>query len=72
LEKIKEAEVIEVGRLDETDRENQGFGSSRTGIQELRRTEEPSTLEVLEVLNLKLRMVRGNKFRLTPIQMIRE
>jgi hypothetical protein len=34
LEKIKDVEVSEVEGLDNIERGNQGFGSSRTGIQE--------------------------------------
>jgi hypothetical protein len=45
LEKIKDVKILEVERLDDTEQGNQGFGSSRTGIQELRRTEESSILE---------------------------
>jgi deoxyuridine 5'-triphosphate nucleotidohydrolase len=45
LEKIKDVEVLEVERLDDTERGNQGFGSSGTGTQELRRMEESNTLE---------------------------
>jgi dUTP pyrophosphatase len=45
LEKIKDIEILEVERLDDTEQGNQGFGSSRTGTQELRRTEESNTLE---------------------------
>jgi Integrase zinc binding domain len=45
LEKIKDVKVLEVERLDDTEQGNQGFGSSRTGTQELRRMEESSTLE---------------------------
>jgi dUTP pyrophosphatase len=45
LEKIKDIEVIEVEKLDNTYRGNQGFGSSGTRIQELRRTKESNTLE---------------------------
>jgi dUTP pyrophosphatase len=45
LEKIKDVEVLEVERLDDTKRGNQGFGSSGTGTQELRRMEESNTLE---------------------------
>jgi deoxyuridine 5'-triphosphate nucleotidohydrolase len=45
LEKIKDVEVLEVERLDDTKQGNQGFGSSGIGTQELRRTEESSTLE---------------------------
>jgi hypothetical protein len=45
LEKIKEVEVLEIERLDNTKQENQGFGSTGTGTQELRRTEESNILE---------------------------
>jgi deoxyuridine 5'-triphosphate nucleotidohydrolase len=45
LEKIKDVKVIEVEELEDTTRGSQGFGSSRTETQELRRTKESTTLE---------------------------